>query len=98
VGNQDSRTITMVDVATNQSFDTAVIPNGSILTIGLSPNGSRLYALTDYYGVYVIDTGTRAIVATIPAALRATCSRASPSIRFHPACTSRRATRAWSPS
>src|SRR5438552_19199174 len=31
----------------------------SILTLGLSADGRRLYALTDYRGVYVIDAATR---------------------------------------
>jgi YVTN family beta-propeller protein len=66
VGNQDSGTITFVHVATNQAFATATVPYGSTLTIGLSPDGSRLYALTDYYGVYVIDTETREAVRLIP--------------------------------
>src|SRR5947207_11394268 len=68
VSNQDDGTITFINVATNQAFGTATVPGGSILTTGLSPDGSRLYALTDYYGVYVIDTATRQVVAQIPAA------------------------------
>jgi YVTN family beta-propeller protein len=66
VGNQDSGTITFVHVATNEAFATASVPSGSTLTLGLSPDGKRLYALTDYYGVYVIDTETRQAVALIP--------------------------------
>jgi len=66
VGNQDSGTITFVHLATNQAFAAATVPQGSTLTIGLSPDGSRLYALTDYYGVYVIDTSTRQVVGLIP--------------------------------
>jgi len=68
VSNQDDGTVTFINVATNQAFGTATVPGGSILTTGLSPDGSRLYALTDYYGVYVIETGTRQVVAQIPAA------------------------------
>jgi len=68
VSNQDEGTITFINVATNQAFGAATVPEGSILTTGLSPDGSRLYALTDYYGVYVIDTATRQVVAQIPAA------------------------------
>src|SRR6266567_489055 len=68
VSNQDDGTVTFINVATNQAFGTATVPGGSILTTGLSPDGSRLYALTDYYGVYVIATGTRQVVAQIPAA------------------------------
>jgi YVTN family beta-propeller protein len=66
VSNQDSGTITFVHVATNEAFGTAIVPQGSTLTLGLSPDGSRLYALTDYYGVYVIDTSTRQVVGAIP--------------------------------
>ncbi len=67
VENQDSQTITYIDVATNAIIGTASIPDGSILQLGLSPEGDRLYALTDYYGVYVIDVSSRAVVAQIPA-------------------------------
>ncbi len=66
VGNQDAGTVTFIDVATNHASGTATVPGGSILTIGLSPDGSRLYALTDYFGVYVIDTATRRVVGQIP--------------------------------
>jgi len=66
VSNQDAGTITFIHVATSQAFATATVPRGSTLTIGLSPDGSRLYALTDYYGVYVIDTSTRQVVGLIP--------------------------------
>src|SRR5256885_13434414 len=68
VSNQDDGTITFINVATNQAFGTATVPGGSILTTGLSPDGSRLYALTDYYGVYVIDTAPPQGGAQIPAA------------------------------
>jgi len=68
VGNQDAQTITYIDVATNRAVGTTTVPEGSILTLGLSPDGKWLYALTDYYGVYVIDTATRAVVASITGA------------------------------
>ena len=68
VGNQDAQTITYIDVATNRAVGTTTVPQGSILTLGLSPDGKRLYALTDYYGVYVIDTATRAVLASITGA------------------------------
>ena len=67
VENQDSETITYIDVATNAIIGTASIPDGSILQLGLSPEGDRLYALTDYYGVYVIDVSSRSVIAQIPA-------------------------------
>ncbi len=66
VENQDSQTITYVDVATNQIIGQATVPVGSILNMGLSPDGTRLYALTDYYGVYVIDVNSRTVIAQIP--------------------------------
>ncbi len=67
VENQDSETITYIDVATNAIIGTASIPDGSVLQLGLSPEGDRLYALTDYYGVYVIDVSSRSVIAQIPA-------------------------------
>lgn len=67
VGNQDAGTITVVRVATNRVVDAiALVP--SILTLGISPDGRRLYALTDYHGVYVINTATRRVIDSIPAA------------------------------
>src|SRR3989475_11706179 len=66
VSDQDAGTITFISVATNQAFGTAIVPEGSILTTGLSPDGSRLYALTDYYGVDVIDTAPRQVIGQIP--------------------------------
>src|SRR5205807_1123867 len=72
-------TVTFINVATNQAFGTATVPEGSILTTGLSPDGSRLYALTDYYGVYVIDTATGQVVAQIP-----TAGMILTGVAFHP--------------
>ena len=68
INNQDSQTITFVDVATNTATTVLSVPGGSILTIGLSPDGTRLYALTDFAGVMIINTGTRTVVGQIPAA------------------------------
>lgn len=67
VGNQDAGTITFVNVPTGQPFDAAAV-RGSVLTIGVSPDGLRVYALTDYYGVYVIDALARRVIDSIPAA------------------------------
>src|SRR5438552_13167727 len=39
----------------------------SILSLGLSADGRRLYALTDYRGVYVIDAATRTLIDSIAA-------------------------------
>jgi len=79
VSDQDAGTVTFINVATNQAFGTATVPEGSILTTGLSPDGSRLYALTDYYGVYVIDTATGQVVAQIP-----TAGMILTGVAFHP--------------
>src|SRR5437588_1940766 len=62
VSDQDARTITYVDVASNQAVATVAVPAGSILTTGLSPEGDRLYALTDYFGVYVINPATPQVI------------------------------------
>ncbi len=66
VSNQDAGTITVVDVAANRPIDTIALAP-SILTIGLSLDGQRLYALTDYRGVYVIDAATRTLIDSITA-------------------------------
>lgn len=66
VSNQDAGTITVVDVATNRPIDTIALAP-SILTIGLSPDGRLLYALTDYHGMYVIDAATRTLIDSIAA-------------------------------
>jgi YVTN family beta-propeller protein len=81
VSNQDMRTITFVDVATNEAVATVPVPGGSILTLGLSPRGNRLYALTDYTGVYVLNTSTREVIDSIPAS--ATGSLLT-GVAFHP--------------
>jgi len=65
VENQDSRTITYLDVATNSIIGTATVPSGSILNMGLSPDGTRIYALTDFSGVHVIDVASQSVIATI---------------------------------
>lgn len=67
VENQDNGTITFVDVATNSVTGSVAVGSGSILNSGLSPDGTRLYAGTDFFGVYIIDTGTRAVIGQIPA-------------------------------
>jgi len=81
VSDQDARTITYVDVASNQAVATVAVPAGSILTTGLSPEGDRLYALTDYFGVYVINTATHEVIDSIPGS--ATGSLLT-GVAFHP--------------
>ena len=82
VGDQDARTITYVDVATNQAFATATVPAGSILTVGVSPDGKRLYAPTDFHGVYIINATTREVEDSIPVTTTGTILVG---IAFHPA-------------
>src|SRR2546422_276878 len=65
IGNQDAGTITFLDVASGQPLDTVAV-DGSVLTIGLRPDGRRLYALTDYYGVYVLDVAAPSVVDSGP--------------------------------
>jgi len=79
--NQDARTISVVAVVSNQR--TAVVPvtDGSILTIGLSPDGKTLYALTDYAGIHVIDTRTLTITGNIP---RVESGTILTGVAFHP--------------
>ena len=81
IENQDSQTITYVDVASNSIIGTASIPVGSILQMGLSPDGTRLYALTDFYGVYVIDVASRTVITTIPAS---SAGSLLTGVAFHP--------------
>src|SRR2546430_11477108 len=80
IGNQDAGTITFLDVASGQPLDTVAV-DGSVLTIGLRPDGRRLYALTDYYGVYGIRLARPSGIDSIPP----TPSRAPPTrVAFHP--------------
>lgn len=61
---QDAAQVKFVTVATNATFFTASTPH-SPLNIGLSPNGTRLYVLTDFNGVYVLDAVSGAQLARI---------------------------------
>ena len=81
VENQNASTITFVDVATNSITGTVSVGSGSILNSGLSPDGTRLYAGTDFSGVYIIDTGTRAVIGQIPASSTGTLITG---FAFHP--------------
>src|SRR2546428_6570769 len=81
VSNQDARTVTYVDVASNQAFATVAVPAGSILTTGPSLESDRLYALTDYFGIYVINTDTRQLIDSIPASAT---GRLLTGVAFHP--------------
>ena len=81
VGDQDARTITYVDVATNQAFATATVPGGSILTVGVSPDGKWLYAPTDFHGVYIINATSREVEDSIPVATTGTILAG---VAFHP--------------
>jgi YVTN family beta-propeller protein len=81
VSNQHRGTVSVVDVATNQVIDTVTVPAGSVQAIGMSPDGNRLYVLTDIAGAYIIDTGTRAIVGNIAPAITGDLLTG---IAFHP--------------
>ena len=81
VGNQDAGTVRFINVATHQRFAVVSVGAGSILTLGVSPNGKRVYALTDHHGVYVIDAATRTLIDSIPAAAT---GHILTGIAFHP--------------
>jgi YVTN family beta-propeller protein len=81
VEDQDSQTITYIDVATNHIIGQATVPIGSILNMGLTSDGARIYALTDYYGVYVIDVQSRSVVGQIPVNATGTILTG---VAFHP--------------
>jgi DNA-binding beta-propeller fold protein YncE len=49
--------------------------------MGLSADGTRIYALTDYYGVYVIDVASRSVVAHIEASATGSILAG---VAFHP--------------
>src|SRR5207302_10284326 len=54
---------------------------GSILNMGVSHDGTRIYALTDFYGVYVIDVSSRSVIAQIPVSTTGTLLTG---VAFHP--------------
>src|SRR5207244_4077891 len=60
--------VTYVDGSTNQAAASTSVPARTILPFGVSPDGKRLYALTDYNGVYVISTASRTVVDSIKGA------------------------------
>ena len=64
VNNQDAGAVRFVGTSADSAFWTTTVP-ASVLSIGLSPSGARLYALTDYRGVYVIDAGSGAVLDSI---------------------------------
>jgi DNA-binding beta-propeller fold protein YncE len=68
VNNQDAGSVKFVNVSSNTPFKTVTVP-GSVLTIGLALDGTRLYALTDYRGVYVIDARSGAVQDSIGVAI-----------------------------
>ena len=71
--NSTSRqsTISVVDTTTNQVTDTIDVGQGTIgLSLAISPNGSRLYAMnTESGNISVIDTSSDSVIGTI-----STCS------------------------
>lgn len=64
VNNQDAGAIKFLDASADTTYQTTTVL-ASVLSIGLSPSGARLYALTDYRGVYVIDAHSGAVLDSI---------------------------------
>ena len=80
VNNQDAGAVKFMDTSAGTTFQTTTVP-GSVLSIGLSPSGARLYALTDYRGVYVIDAGSGTVLDSIsPTAVGSILT----GVAFHP--------------
>jgi len=79
VGSVWPAAVTFIDVSTSEPFDTVAMPE-PVWTIGLSPDGLRVYALT-YRGVYVVDAVTRGVIASIPATSTGT---GLTGVAFHP--------------
>jgi YVTN family beta-propeller protein len=67
VNNQDAGAVKFYDTSADTTFHTTTVP-GSVLSMGLSASGARLYALTDYHGVYVINAGSGVVLDSISAA------------------------------
>jgi YVTN family beta-propeller protein len=66
VGNQDTPSVGVVDpVAGRQTVSFPLTT--SVLTLGVSPDGSRIYALTDFGGVKILDAGNGSELATVAA-------------------------------
>lgn len=62
--NQFGQSVSVVDVATNTSVATIPLPDQGFNLL-VSPDGTRLYVSTAGGHLYVIDTGTRQIIATV---------------------------------
>ena len=67
VNNQDAGAVKFYDASADTTFHTTTVP-GSVLSMGLSASGARLYALTDFRGVYVINAGSGEVLDSISAA------------------------------
>jgi len=80
IGNGSAGTVTFVNVSTGQRLGSVAV-QGSVSTIGLSRDGLRVYALTDYHGVYVIDAVARTVIDSIPAS---STGVALTGVAFHP--------------
>src|SRR5918999_1435715 len=64
VGNQDTPSIGVVDpVAGRQTTSFAL--EQSVLTLGVSQDGGRIYALTDFAGVQVLDASSGSVLASV---------------------------------
>jgi YVTN family beta-propeller protein len=66
VSNQDTPSVGVVDAA--EGRQTVSFPfTQSVLNLGVSPDASRIYALTDFDGVKVLDAANGSVLASIPA-------------------------------
>jgi YVTN family beta-propeller protein len=66
VGNQDTPSIGVVDAAEGRQMVSFPLTR-SVLSLGVSPDASRIYALTDFGGVKVLDAGTGGVLASVAA-------------------------------
>jgi YVTN family beta-propeller protein len=66
VGNQDTPSVGVVDMAAGRQTTSFPLTT-SVLTLGVSPDGRRIYAPTDYAGVKVLDALTGSVIASVAA-------------------------------
>ena len=68
--NQFGHSVSVVDVATNSLVATIPLTDQGFNVL-VSPDGTRVYVSTAEGHLYVIDTGTRQIIATVPVGVSA---------------------------
>jgi YVTN family beta-propeller protein len=66
VGNQDTPSVGVVDPAAGRQTISFPLTR-SVLTLGVSPDGNRIYAPTDFGGVKILDGHNGSELATVPA-------------------------------